>query len=176
MLQTKVDCNWQSQMDWPTGALIPSCTGFLSYEIIFCIMCLRIVSRVLEVNWIKRSKLKVEKIALLKMIILQAFKSLERLMDFDAFHRHDRTFSIRAAYVTWAVVSWVCMCFVDLILNIHDFRGAAMSMNLLCGIWLTVPLYWRLLINHDRCISLLDDFQVIVNDRTFNAIQAFEWI
>lgn len=105
------------------------------------------------------------------MKILHVYKYLDNFIDFDAFHRRDRVNSLRAAYIALMLIFWISMCLIDSVRHFqnHNFNAAAKPFGMLCAVLAFTPLFLQFLINHDRCILLLDHFERIVNESMFES-------
>lgn len=104
-----------------------------------------------------------------KMIVMKAYKSLNNFLGFNALNRCDPFAGFRVVYIAFAIFFWCSMCFVDSIQHFynHDFESAVPAFGMMCTILSIMPLYWRFLINQDRCASLLDHLGDIVNESMF---------
>lgn len=123
------------------------------------------VSRFLADLQIERS-VKSNHILFGKMLILQTYKFLVNLIGLDAFGRNGRWTEFRAAYISLSFFACFIMVTANFMLSIYDLKKFVEISFVACGMLMTLTIYVQLLINHDRFVLLLDDFQNIVNEST----------
>lgn len=97
---------------------------------------------------------------LVKMLILQTYKFLDKLMDLDSLNR----IGFRTAYISMSFVSWFTVSLIDLIVNFRDFKVVAQPLIMVTGHVIVITIYWRFVISRARFVQILDDFQSIVDE------------